>query len=111
MCPHCRQNAPIVYRGVAAYCSACGRQRPALIAPSVSYAGKPSKVGGTVAGVIGMLVALLGLPVVILIGLFFGWLFSTAVGLTIGIPLGILTLVVAVSLMLSGRKLRQTGEE
>src|SRR5437667_81825 len=27
MCPHCRQNAPVVYRGLMAYCTACGQPR------------------------------------------------------------------------------------
>lgn len=49
MCPHCRQNAPIVYRGVTATCTACGRPRAPLTGASVNLAGQPSKIGGTVA--------------------------------------------------------------
>jgi hypothetical protein len=110
MCPHCRQNAPIVYRGVAAYCSACQRQRPALIAPSVSYAGKPSAVGGTVAGIIGWIVLVVGLSATIGLGLLLS-IVSTTFGLAVGIPMGILTIAVSLSLLLSGRSLRKTGEK
>ena len=51
MCPHCRQNAPIVYRGVLAYCTACGAPRPPFSAKSIDLAGQPSKIGGAVARV------------------------------------------------------------
>lgn len=111
MCPHCRQDAPIVYQGVAAYCSACGRPRPPLIAPSVSYAGKPSKVGGTVAGVIGWIVLAFGVSTALGLGLLLGSLFSVGVGLAFGLPIGIFTAVLATVLLLSGRKLRQSGDE
>lgn len=110
MCPHCRQNAPIVYRGVAAFCSACGRPRPALIAPSVSYAGKPSKVGGTVAGIIGWIVLVIGTSAAIGLGLLFS-LLSTTAGLAVGIPIGILTIAISLSLLLSGRSLQKSGEK
>lgn len=110
MCPHCGQNAPIVYRGVAAFCSACGRPRPALIAPSVSYAGKPSTVGGTVAGVIGWIVLVVGVCATIGIGLLLS-LLSTTFALAVSIPMGILTIAVSLSLLLSGRSLRKTGEQ
>ncbi len=110
MCPHCGQNAPIVYRGVVAFCSACQRQRPALIAPSVSYAGKPSTVGGTVAGIIGWILLVVGLSAAIGLGLLLSVL-NTTLGLAVGIPIGILTIAVSLSLLLSGRKMRRTGVE
>lgn len=49
VCPHCRQNAPIVYRGVTATCTACGRPRMPLTSSSVNLAGQPSQLGGRVA--------------------------------------------------------------
>lgn len=110
MCPHCGQNAPIVYRGVVAFCSACQRQRPALIAPSVSYAGKPSSVGGTVAGVIGWILLVVGLTAALGLGLLFSVL-NTTLGLAVGIPIGILTIAVSLSLLFSSRKLKRTGVE
>lgn len=109
MCPYCRTNAPIVYRGVAAFCSGCGRQRPALMAPSVSYAGKPSKVGGTVAGVVGWVVLAGGLAVALGVGLLLS-IISTTFGLAIGIPIAVLSTAVSMALLFSGKKLRQSGE-
>ena len=55
MCPHCGQAAPLVYRGVLAYCSACGQLRGPLTGGSVNHAGSLSKAGGTVAKVFGWL--------------------------------------------------------
>lgn len=110
MCPYCGQNAPVVYRGVTAYCSACQRKRPPLIAPSVSYAGKPSKVGGTVAGIAGWLVLVFGASAAIGLGLL-GSLFNTTVALAVGLPIGLVTLAVSLTLLLSGRKLRKDGAQ
>jgi hypothetical protein len=109
MCPYCRTNAPIVYRGVAAFCSACGRQRPALMAPSVSYGGKPSKVGGTVAGVVGWVVLATGLAIALGIGLLLS-IISTTFGLAVGIPIAVLSTAISLALLFSGKKLRQSGE-
>jgi hypothetical protein len=110
MCPHCRQNAPIVYQGVAAYCSACGKPRVPLMAPSVSYAGKPSKVGGTAASVIGWIVLAFGMSTALGLGLLLGSLISTGVGLAFGLPIGLFTAVFATVLILSGKKLRKEGD-
>ncbi|MBK8253935.1 MAG: hypothetical protein IPK82_14890 [Polyangiaceae bacterium] len=114
MCPYCGQDAPIVYRGVNAFCTACGKQRPALIAPSVSYAGKPAKVGGTVAKATGWVVLVIGLCISLFLGLLFGavgtfvgagaWL-----GLAFGVPPAILTAVISTVLLVSGKKLGQSG--
>jgi hypothetical protein len=109
MCPHCGKDAPIVYRGVAAFCSACGRPRPPLIAPSVSYAGKGSRVGGTVAGVAGWVVLIVGLSIGLGLSLLAS-LLSTTLALAIGIPMGILTIALSMALLFSGKKLRKSGE-
>jgi hypothetical protein len=79
------------------------------MAPSVSYAGKPSKVGGTVAGVMGWVVLVIGTSLTIGLGLLLSML-STTLGLAFGIPLGILTIAVSLTLLLSSRKLRKSGE-
>jgi hypothetical protein len=110
MCPHCRQEAPIRYQGVAAFCSACGKPRAPLMAPSVSYAGKPSKVGGTVARVIGWLVLTFGLSTALGLGLLLGSLVSVWLGLALGLPIGIVSTVVGTMLVLSGGKLRNEGD-
>ena len=46
MCPHCGREAPIVYRGVVPYCTACGALRAPLSTPSINLAGKSVADGG-----------------------------------------------------------------
>jgi hypothetical protein len=112
MCPHCGKNAPIVNRGLAAYCTACGRPRLPLSGKSLSLAGKPSKVGGVVAGVLGWAVLIGGVGLALLLGLVLAWLFpGTIAGLAVGLPIALMSLAVALLLLLGGRKLRQTGTE
>jgi hypothetical protein len=111
MCPHCGQDAPLRYQGVAAFCSACGKPRAPLIAPSVSYAGKPSKVGGTAAGIAGWLVLAFGLSTALGMGLLCGSLFNVGVGLAFALPIGLLTAVLATVLRVSGKKLQKAGDE
>ncbi len=85
MCPHCRTVAPLVYRGVRAYCAACGRPRGVLSGASLTHAGKPAHVAGAVLHAFGWLLLLLGLGFSALMGLFM-WLFSgTAALVTFGI--------------------------
>lgn len=81
------------------------------MAPSVSYAGKPSKVGGTVAGVIGWLVLAFGLSTALGLGLLLGSLVSVGVGLAFGLPIGLFSIGFALVLLLSGKKLRKSGED
>lgn len=112
MCPRCRQNAPIVYRGVNAYCTACGAPRMPLAASSVNLAGQPSKVGGTVARVFGWLV------------LGGGWLLASLVALVaflvapgsaapwiLGVPLAVIATVLGWVLLRSGRQLEKSGDQ
>jgi len=110
MCPHCGQNAPLIYRGVAASCSACGRPRVPLTTQSLSFAGKPSRVGGTVAGVIGWIVLVVGLVVALFLGSVFGAIFTTGLGLAIGIPVGLMAIAVSMALLFSGKQLKKSGE-
>ena len=60
-CPHCHQNAPIVYRGVFAFCSACDKPRAPFSGKALHFAGQPAKVGGSVSRVVGYLVLVFGL--------------------------------------------------
>lgn len=116
ICRSCHQDAPTIVRGVRAFCTACGAPRPLLGSSAVNVAGKPMKVGGGVASVIGWLVLFFGSMFSIAMGALFNLLWSmansaaaTAVGLWVGGFFGVITLVVALSLLLGGRKLRQTG--
>ena len=106
ICPSCRQDAPTIVRGVRAFCTACGAPRALLGSSAVNVAGKPMKVDGTAASVIGWIVLFVGSMLWSIAG-------SAAAG-TISLILGgffvVISLVVALSLLLGGRKMQQTGE-
>jgi hypothetical protein len=108
MCPHCRQDAPIVYRGVVPHCTACGRVRAPFTSRSVNLAGKPAAVGGTVAHVIGWVVLGVGVALALGLGLLFSLITPTA-GVAVGATLGIIALTFGLVLVLGGRKLQRSG--
>lgn len=111
ICPACGREAPIVYRGVVPYCTSCGALRAPLSSASVNLAGKPSRVGGTFAVVLGWLVLVLGgttaLGVVLLL-LALSW---PAGALAIGLPIALVTLITGILLVKSGRSLQASGED
>ncbi len=112
LCPHCHQNAPVVYKGVFAFCSACDRPRAPFSGKALNFAGQPSKVGGRVARGIGLLVLVFGLLAAAATMLFFQLLLPTAnVGYAIGLPLALISLVVASVLLLGSRRLRRLGSD
>lgn len=109
-CPSCRRNAPIVYRGVLAYCTACGAPRVPLTTRATNLAGKGSILGGTLARVFGWIVigsgavvglALLGILQAIFPGGFAGWL--------VGVPILLFSLIIGIALLRGGRSLETTG--
>jgi hypothetical protein len=111
MCPKCRRDAPLVYRGVMAYCAACGAPRLPLSGASVAHAGKSSKLGGTVARVAGWTVLGAGLSLALLLGAVAHALFPAGfVGLALGVPIAAIALVIGLVLLRSGKSLRGTGE-
>jgi hypothetical protein len=109
MCPHCGREAPIVYRGVLPFCTACGALRVPLSSPSVNLAGKPSRVGGTFARVLGWLVLLCGGSLALALGLLFLALGAPGVGLAIAIPFAVVVLAIGIALVQSGRSLNDSG--
>ena len=109
ICPHCGREAPIVYRGVLPYCTACGALRVPLSSPSVNLAGKPARVGGTVARVLGWLVLVCGGSLALAVGLLLLALGAPGVGLAIAVPLAIVVLAIGTALVWSGRSLNQSG--
>lgn len=116
ICPSCRQDAPTIVRGVRAFCTACGAPRPLLGSSAVNVAGKPMKVGGGIASVMGWIVLVGGAFASLLLGALFNMLWSIAgsaaagtIGLMVGGFFGAVTLVVALSLLLGGRKMSKTG--
>lgn len=112
MCPNCKQNAPIVYRGTLAYCTSCGAPRPPFSAKSVNLAGQPSKIGGSVATFVGWLILGGGLLLALCLGIFFQLLFpSGAVGYAFGVPTALVSLVVGLLILFGGKKLSTSGIE
>lgn len=111
ICPACGREAPIVYRGVVPYCTACGVLRAPLSSASVNLAGKPSRVGGTFAVVLGWLVLVLGGTTALGVALLLLALSWPAGALAIGLPIALVTLVTGILLVKSGRSLQASGED
>lgn len=104
MCPHCGQAAPLVYRGVLAYCSACGQLRGPLTGRSVTHAGQVSKAGGVVAKVFAWMALAFGASFALFFGALLGWWIVSAI-------IGILTFTVFGLLMWGGRSLQASGQK
>jgi hypothetical protein len=111
MCPHCGRDAPIVYRGVVPYCTACGALRAPLSTPSINLAGKPSRMGGTLASVAGWLVLLVGLSITLGFALLLWLLFSGVVAAAVTTPFALIATVIGWLLLRSGSSLRQSGAD
>jgi hypothetical protein len=110
MCPNCGQNAPVVYRGVAAYCAACGHVRVPLTESALHLAGQPSRVGSVIARVLGWIVLGVGLSFALGIGALAHLVFPAGVvGLAIGGPIAVLSLIVGILLLRGGKRLDANG--
>lgn len=111
VCPHCGQNAPLVYRGVSAFCSACGKPRMPFTANAVNLRGKPAKFGGTVASIAGWVVLAGALAVALVLGSILQAIFpvGAVVGWVIGGLIATLGVAAALLLLFGGRALRRSG--
>jgi hypothetical protein len=109
-CPHCRQNAPIVYRGMLAYCAACNQPRAPFSAKALHVTGRPSKLGGSASKLLGYGVLVAGLGTAATLMLLFVLLAPTSLmGYAVGIPLAVLSLFVGLALIYAGRRLHRAG--
>ncbi len=111
MCPHCGRDAPIVYRGVVPYCTACGGLRGPLTTASVNLAGKPSQVGGTVASIAGWLILLIGLSIGLGVALLLWAVFTLGVALAIALPMTLVSTGLGVALLRRGSTMRRSGAD
>jgi hypothetical protein len=112
LCPHCHQNAPVVYKGVFAYCSACDRPRAPFSGKALAFAGQPAKVGGRVGRAIGVLLLILGLLAAAALILFFQLLVPDKnIGYAVGLPIALISVVVSTVLLVSSRRLRRLGSD
>jgi len=111
-CPSCKQDAPTVVRGMRAYCTACGAPRSLLDDTPVNVAGKPARIGGVAASVLGWVTLLGGLLVAFTVGALIQAIASGGiVGYLVGSFLGGFALLFGVLFLIGGRALRKTGTE
>jgi hypothetical protein len=111
MCPYCHTNAPLVYRGLTATCSACGRARVPLTGASLTHAGKPARLGGAVLGAFGWVALFFGLVFSTLLGLLVYAIFTATAGLVVGGIFALLSAGFFWGVRRGGQALEQTGEE
>jgi hypothetical protein len=112
VCPRCRQNAPLVYRGVTAYCTACGAPRIPLTGSSVELAGQPSKVGGTITRVLGWIILIGGLSLAIMtVGLLALLGAPGGAMLAVGLPMAAIAGVIGYLLLRGGKQLQKSGDD
>jgi hypothetical protein len=99
-----------VYRGVLAYCTACGNPRIPLVAKSTNLAGKASIIGGGLTRVFGWIVlaggtafglAMLGILQAIFPAGFAGW--------AVGGPIIAIAVTVGALLLRGGKSLESSG--
>ena len=110
VCPHCHQNAPIVFKGVFALCSACDQPRAPFSGKALNFAGQPAKLGGRLGRVLGWLVLIFGLLLSGALLLFFQLLWPAAnIGYALGLPLTLISLVVGCLFLFSARRLQRSG--
>ncbi len=112
LCPHCHQNAPVVYKGVFAFCAACGKPRAPFSGKALALAGQPSKLGGRVGRAVGVLVLLLGLLLAAALILCLQLLWPAAhIGYAFGLPVALVSLVLGGGLLLASRRLGRAGSD
>jgi hypothetical protein len=100
----------VVLRGLESRCAACGAPRFLLAAPSLSFAGQPSRWGGLAASLAGVSVLVLGLSLSAGVWLLLQSIWpASAVGLAFALPMAAASLLFGVLLLLGGRRLRKSG--
>ncbi|MEI9947694.1 MAG: hypothetical protein WDO74_01600 [Pseudomonadota bacterium] len=111
-CPHCHQNAPILYKGVFAFCSACDKPRAPFSGKALAFAGQPSKVGGRVGRVVGTLVLIFGLLLAAALMLFFQLLWPAKnIGYALGSPVALISVVLGTLFLIASGRLGRAGAE
>lgn len=102
---------PVVLRGGAARCTACGAARAPFAAKVLNITGQPAKIGGAAAKVAGGIVWTVGTFVALLLTLVIQALWPAGVlGFAIGIPIAFLTFVLGAALFFGGRMLGKSGD-
>jgi hypothetical protein len=114
-CPKCGQNAPLVLRGLEAFCTVCGAHRTPFAAGIVNLAGKPARFGGHAARAFGWGALAVGLFLALALGLITQAIGSMLVpgswlGLAVAVPIALLSIALGLFGVLGGKKLFRAGE-
>ena len=89
---------------------ACGAPRSPLASVPVNVAGRPAKVGGSIAWVLGWVILAFGLAAALVAGAILQAIFPAGVaGWIVGGVIGVFALTIGLALLISGRKLRDHG--
>lgn len=101
-----------MFKGVFAYCSACDRPRAPFSGKALHFAGQPSKLGGRVGRIAGVLVLIFGLLLAAVLMIFFQLVFPAAnYGYAAGLPVALIAIVVSTLLLLVGGRLQRSGTD
>jgi len=112
LCPHCHQNAPVLYKGVFAFCSACDKPRAPFSGKALAFAGQPSKVGGRLGRVLGTLVLIFGALLAATLVLFFQLLWpAKSIGYALGAPIALASVVLGTVLVVVSNRLGRAGAD
>lgn len=114
-CPKCGQSAPIVLRGVEAFCTVCNARRAPFGGDILNLAGTPERIGGHAARWFGWGALSIGLFVALTAGLVVQAIASmitpgTWLGLAVALPIALLSIVLGLTGILGGNKLGRAGE-
>lgn len=100
-----------MFRGVETRCAACGAPRLPL-APNVTFAGEPTRVGGIAAGFAGWVALVFGLSGSLGVFLLLQSIWPDRwVGYAFAVPLSVMSLFFGLIFILGGRALRRRGTE
>lgn len=112
LCPHCHQNAPVLYKGVFAFCAACDQPRAPFAGKPLALAGRPSKLGGRLGRVLGTLILIFGALLAAVLMLFFQLLWPAKnIGYALGAPVALVSVVLGTVLLIVSRRLGLAGAE
>lgn len=94
------------------YCTACGRPRSPLVTTPVELAGRPSRIGGTVARVFAWAILVFGLLAAIVVAVILLTLTSTGpLGWVLGGVIALAALAIGIPLLVGGRALQKMGTQ
>jgi hypothetical protein len=101
-----------VLRGIEARCTACGALRIPFTAKALNFAGKPSRLGGAAAKIIGWASLIMGTTIAASLALIIQSIFSGGyLGWAVALPIAVLSWLLGLSLIFGGRKLERSGDE